>query len=101
MTDEVERLEYLQEDGSPHFLTKSGSTWVSDRCAVKFSDIMRNGQIARRCEELEARPHVDSLDASRYRWLRDNGHIAFLRKGGEVDALVDAAMAKPTINLEI
>jgi hypothetical protein len=40
-------------------------------------------------------------DAERYRWLRDNGHIAFLRKGEEVDKLVDAEMAKPPVQLEI
>lgn len=40
-------------------------------------------------------------DAVRYRWLRDNGHIAFLRKGEEVDKLVDAEMAKPPVHLEI
>lgn len=41
------------------------------------------------------------IDADRYRWLRDNGHIAFLRKGDEVDKLVDAEMAKPPVQLEI
>lgn len=34
-------------------------------------------------------------DAVRYRWLRDSGQITFLKRGEEVNKLVDAEMAKP------
>lgn len=41
--------------------------------------------------------NVDALDAARYRWLRDKGHIKCLTYGAEVDRLVDAEMAKPPV----
>lgn len=34
-------------------------------------------------------------DVARYRWLRDNGYIVSFKRGNEVDAIVDAEMAKP------
>jgi hypothetical protein len=38
-------------------------------------------------------------DATRYRWLRDHGHIMFMTPADEVDRTVDQEMAKPRDDL--
>ena len=41
----------------------------------------------------------DRQDATRYRWLRDHGHIMFMTPADEVDRTVDQEMAKPRDDL--
>lgn len=36
MTAAIERLEYLQEDGSPAFLEKRDGVWLSDKVAITW-----------------------------------------------------------------
>ena len=40
------------------------------------------------------------IDARRYRWLRENGHIIPFGRGNFVDSKVDAEMAKPHLECQ-